>query len=628
LTATVVAVSGTTTPTGTVTFIGNDLPLGTVGLTLSAGVPTATLTVDALLIAGGNGTLTVFYGGDNAFLGSGASATVSLKLPATGSSVVPSVTPNPVTEILSLWPYDVRLTEKAGVATKLTGFTINGVNQNLNAFGTTTIPANGSISASLAAQNIVPPLNRTFHFTGVDANGATWAQDITVPFVGPAGPPFKPTMSLTSTPAVVLQNPQADASCQWSQQLTVQEQAGFYVLLTNFLVGTSDFSSSIQQAFGTTRLAPFGTLHADICWSGTTPPTPKNFGLAGESEVGTFVSAVTSSTFGPAASNAASLSVTPPVVEMLTDSAPTGASTSVALNFAGGTPQWTASVAPLNRTSSWLTVSPLSGAGPATLNIQAAGGLSKGVYDATLVIQSANSIPQSISVRVILVVGTSSSTSISDVVNAASSTPAFAPGMSVNVLGSGLAPSSQKADGFPLPFIMDGVSATVNGVSAPLYSVSPGNINLQIPYETGSGMAILGINNNGTLASHLLPISVVAPRIFTAQNGFLDRVANGSPGQTLTAFVTGDGDLAPFLATGATPPPDTRLADLPRPLLPVSVTVGGVPGTIRFIGIPSGLVGVTQINFTIPLNAPPGVQPLVVTVGGVGSAPAYLRVSQ
>ena len=41
-----------------------------------------------------------------------------------------------------------------------------------------------------------------------------------------------------------------------------------------------------------------------------------------------------------------------------------------------------------------------------------------------------------------------------------------------------------------------------------------------------------------------------------------------------------------------------------------------------------GLVGVTQINYTVPGNTPVGVQPVVVTVGGVASRPANLTVTE
>jgi len=46
----------------------------------------------------------------------------------------------------------------------------------------------------------------------------------------------------------------------------------------------------------------------------------------------------------------------------------------------------------------------------------------------------------------------------------------------------------------------------------------------------------------------------------------------------------------------------------------------------RYVGIPPGLVGVTQINYQVPDNVPLGRQPIVVTVGTVSSPPAMLTV--
>jgi uncharacterized protein (TIGR03437 family) len=39
-------------------------------------------------------------------------------------------------------------------------------------------------------------------------------------------------------------------------------------------------------------------------------------------------------------------------------------------------------------------------------------------------------------------------------------------------------------------------------------------------------------------------------------------------------------------------------------------------------------VGVTQINFTVPVSVAIGTQQVVVTVGGVASAPAKFNVTQ
>ncbi len=92
--------------------------------------------------------------------------------------------------------------------------------------------------------------------------------------------------------------------------------------------------------------------------------------------------------------------------------------------------------------------------------------------------------------------------------------------------------------------------------------------------------------------------------------------------------MTGDGQVTPALATGATPAAGTPLTQLPKPLLPVTITVGGVNAAIDFIGIPNGLTGVTQVNFAVPAVAPLGAQSVVATVGSAASAPAKLTVTQ
>jgi uncharacterized protein (TIGR03437 family) len=54
------------------------------------------------------------------------------------------------------------------------------------------------------------------------------------------------------------------------------------------------------------------------------------------------------------------------------------------------------------------------------------------------------------------------------------------------------------------------------------------------------------------------------------------------------------------------------------------VTVGGVPAFVISSVIEPGLIGITEIAISLPENLPPGRQPVVVTVNGVSSAPAYL----
>jgi uncharacterized protein (TIGR03437 family) len=116
---------------------------------------------------------------------------------AAGSVVVPSVVPNPVYEGTTdangySWFFTVKLTETAGVATTLTGFTYTVVGSaalDLSSsittlFGGAAIPAKGTLSAPLRTQ-LSAPGNVTFGFSGADANGTKWTQQITVPFNGP-----------------------------------------------------------------------------------------------------------------------------------------------------------------------------------------------------------------------------------------------------------------------------------------------------------------------------------------------------------------------------------------------------------------------------------------------------------
>ena len=634
LTATVTAASGSTAPTGAVAFIVNDVNIGTSSLTASGASSTASLSTTALALAGGNGTVNALYVGDNLFAGSSGSASVSIQYPATGSYIVVTINPNPAPQAGPLWPLTITLSERAGVASTLTGFSVDGLSLPASSFfGTTKIPANGSISASLSGSGYVPPATATFKFAGADANGQTWSQTATVNLIGPAGgAPFGPALRLTGTPSTVQQNPHADPSCQWVQQVILQEKGGFLMQLTKLTFDTTDVTSQIQQLFGTARIAPYGMLQGNICFRGPNAPTFKNYLLTGSSpELGITVVASLPVTFGPAATATATFSVSTQAIQLAVPSLTKTPSAPLGLNFGGASTAWTVGVSPANLTTGWLTVSPRSGSGAAQLTIQASStGLSPGVYTATLNIQATDSIPQAIDVPVTLVVGASGGIKITSTANAGSYQSAVAaPGMLMTVFGTQLAPASAEESGSILPLSLNGVSATVNGITAPIVSIAPTQLTLQVPYETGLGTAVLGVNNHGQVASFYFPVDLAAPGVV----GFALDPVSGAPvvsakiGTGLVLEITGDGEVTPFLATGTTPPTGTSTSRLPKPRLPVSVTVGGVAAAISFVGITPGSIGVTELNITIPAKAPTGLQPVVVTVGGVASRPLNLIVT-
>ncbi len=224
--------------------------------------------------------------------------------------------------------------------------------------------------------------------------------------------------------------------------------------------------------------------------------------------------------------------------------------------------------------------------------------------------------------------GSTAAPAVKSVTNGASFAQGFAPGAVLTIFGSNLAPVTQSASSVPLPLSVSGTEVLVNGVAAPLYYVSPGQLNVQIPYEVNVGSeAVVSINNNGQVTTQAFPVAAAAPGVFTNSSGALVPTPSAVIGQELAFYITGAGAVQPAIADGAAPASSTALADLPAPTANVTVTIGGANAPIDFIGIPWGLVGVTQINVTVPNGIAAGAQPVVVTAGGVVSAPATVSIT-
>jgi uncharacterized protein (TIGR03437 family) len=125
------------------------------------------------------------------------------------------------------------------------------------------------------------------------------------------------------------------------------------------------------------------------------------------------------------------------------------------------------------------------------------------------------------------------------------------------------------------------------------------------------------------VATYSFPVSASAPGIYLGPDGSsITPNVSGNRGQIYTLFITGAGEVSPPVSTGAGP----AAAQVPAPLLAVSTTIGGVAAHMDYVRIPSWSVGTLQINFTVPQNAPLGVQPVVVTVGTAASVAANFTV--
>jgi uncharacterized protein (TIGR03437 family) len=464
-------------------------------------------------------------------------------------------------------------------------------------------------------------VTKTFVFTGTDPTGLVWSRQVAVNYLPQ---PTYDYFNLSATPLTAVQNP-GNAACPWSVQLNLDDQGGFGVNLVSYLFsGGVDISSRVASIFGTTRLDAYGGLQGTLCYSNVTPPATDNIylQLSNGNNYGINVS------FAAPPANPGTLSATPATISMASSVAFPGAIAMLTVNLSDKTQSWTAAVYPMNRTTSWLSLSQLSGTGSATISVTAnRAGFEPGAYRANIVFQSQNAVPQYINVPVMFVLGGSAiGTAITGVSNTASGKTSVSPGMLLAVYGNFLSTPTATASGNPLNYSLAGVSAYVNGLAAPVTYASPSQLNIQVPYSAGAGPAVLGINNNGQVAGFSFQISPASPGIFADANGNLVPLPVVKAGTALALYVTGTGDVSPALKTAYSPAAGTALANLPAPLLPLSVTVTGQPAFVEFAGITPGLIGVTQVNILVPSSTPLGNQPVVVTVGGAASAPVNIVV--
>lgn len=91
----------------------------------------------------------------------------------------------------------------------------------------------------------------------------------------------------------------------------------------------------------------------------------------------------------------------------------------------------------------------------------------------------------------------------------------------------------------------------------------------------------------------------------------------------LTAYGVAWGETDPPLKIGA------LAAGAAEIISSYSLTVGGIPAQIQYIGVTPTYSGLYQVNFVVPPGLAPGNQPVLLTVNGIASpAGAYLTIGQ
>ncbi|MFN9741842.1 MAG: metallophosphoesterase [Acidobacteriota bacterium] len=229
------------------------------------------------------------------------------------------------------------------------------------------------------------------------------------------------------------------------------------------------------------------------------------------------------------------------------------------------------------------------------------------------------------------------------------STAAVAPESIVATFGLNLAAGVNQASQLPLPMNLGGVTINVRdagGVerAAPLFFVSPAQLNFQVPSGLATGSALVESFIDGQIASRgMIQINPISPAIFTA-----DSSGSGYPAATLLRYRGSDlvgvepvFDYDPvgkrFIGHPIDPGPAGEAIFLViygtgfrnhGGLGSVGVRIGGIDAQVVYAGAQGDYVGLDQLNVRIPRElAGRGEVDLVLNVGGLSANPVRIRMT-
>jgi uncharacterized protein (TIGR03437 family) len=232
---------------------------------------------------------------------------------------------------------------------------------------------------------------------------------------------------------------------------------------------------------------------------------------------------------------------------------------------------------------------------------------------------------------------------VDSAVNSASYTAGGAPGNLITLFGDNIGPTTPASLTFTGNYVdqtLSGVSVKVDNVAAAMVYVSQHQISVQIPYEVslGTGKAIVVTNGVNPAANGTIDITATAPGIFTVggtgsgQAAALNTSASSGAvtinsatsfahiGDAITLYMTGEGTYsgAPAPVDGYIIPAGTLVGAMPLLVAaPVTVTIGGVNAPVTYAGaFDGGMLGVLQVNATVPTHTTGKAVPVTVSIGG------------
>jgi uncharacterized protein (TIGR03437 family) len=230
-------------------------------------------------------------------------------------------------------------------------------------------------------------------------------------------------------------------------------------------------------------------------------------------------------------------------------------------------------------------------------------------------------------------------------VSAASYADGAAPGELITLFGENIGPVVPAALNVTAGYVdktLGGVSVKVDNIDAPMVYAGQHQISAQVPYGValGAGKTIVVTNGANPSANGTIDIAATSPGIFTldgssggqaaaintsAATGAVTINSTGNAakvGDAISLYLTGEGVYTntPTPVDGYVIPLGTLLSAMPILTTAVTVTIGGVAAPVTYAGaFDDGMLGVLQINATIPAHTTGPGTPVSVSIGGINT---------
>ena len=172
------------------------------------------------------------------------------------------------------------------------------------------------------------------------------------------------------------------------------------------------------------------------------------------------------------------------------------------------------------------------------------------------------------------------------------------------------------------------LSVDLSGLACPLLNASTQELDIEITWEISPGNFTLTLRNFSSPFESVLAVDVVdlAPTfersglpfdsnqpVIVVHQDFLSLVTQGNPvvaGETVHFYMTGLGDVQPRPATGRTSVPLPVASQRPLCSLVSVFPQSEIIAPVLFAGIAPGMIGIYQMDVTIPQGYPPSLATL------------------